>query len=116
MYARSKKCVQVLTDLQELKREKIMLLSCQNIKVEFVTGVVLDSVSFHIERNEKAAIVGINGAGKTTLLRAIVGDLEPDEGIVSFERIPPTDIWLRMLPSTRKTPYTKSCLRSKVTS
>ncbi len=86
MYARSKKCVQVLTDLQELKREKIMLLSCQNIKVEFVTGVVLDSVSFHIERNEKAAIVGINGAGKTTLLRAIVGDLEPDEGIVSFEK------------------------------
>ncbi len=63
-----------------------MLLSCQNIKVEFVTGVVLDSVSFHIENNEKAAIVGINGAGKTTLLRAIVGQLEPAEGSVAFEK------------------------------
>ena len=63
-----------------------MLLSCQNISVEFVTGVVLDSVSFHIENNEKAAIVGINGAGKTTLLRAIVGELEPDSGVVAFEK------------------------------
>ncbi len=63
-----------------------MLLSCQNIKVEFITGVVLDSVSFHIERNEKAAIVGINGAGKTTLLRAVVGELTPDDGVVAFEK------------------------------
>lgn len=63
-----------------------MLLSCQNISVEFVTGVVLNSVSFHIENNEKAAIVGINGAGKTTLLRTIVGELEPDSGVVAFEK------------------------------
>lgn len=63
-----------------------MLLSCQNITVEFVTGVVLDSVSFHIENNEKAAIVGINGAGKTTLLRTIVGELEPNGGVVAFEK------------------------------
>ena len=63
-----------------------MLLSCQNITVEFVTGVVLDSVSFHIENNEKAAIVGINGAGKTTLLRTIVGELEPNSGVVAFEK------------------------------
>ncbi|MBR1862147.1 MAG: ABC-F family ATP-binding cassette domain-containing protein [Lachnospiraceae bacterium] len=63
-----------------------MLLSCQNIKVEFVTGVVLDSVSFHIEAGEKAAIVGINGAGKTTLLRAVVGEITPDEGFVAIEK------------------------------
>lgn len=63
-----------------------MLLSVQNIKVEFVTGVVLNDVSFHIERGEKAAIVGINGAGKTTLLRAIVGELSPDSGLSVFEK------------------------------
>lgn len=63
-----------------------MLLSCQNIKVEFETGIVLNNVSFHIENNEKAAIVGINGAGKTTLLRAITGAIEPDEGVSVFEK------------------------------
>ena len=63
-----------------------MLLSCQNISVGFVTGIVLDSVSFHIENGEKTAIVGINGAGKTTLLKVIVGQLEPDNGIVVTEK------------------------------
>jgi ATP-binding cassette subfamily F protein 3 len=63
-----------------------MLLSCQNIRKEFVTGVVLSSVSFHIEAHEKAALVGINGAGKTTLLRILVGENPPDEGIVTLSK------------------------------
>lgn len=39
-----------------------------------------------MEDYEKAAIVGINGAGKTTLLRIIVGELAPDEGLVTFSK------------------------------
>ena len=41
---------------------------------------------YHIEDYEKAAIVGLNGAGKTTLLRIIVGQLEPDGGVVAFAK------------------------------
>ena len=59
-----------------------MILSCQNIHKAFLEETVLRNVSFHIEDNEKAAIVGINGAGKTTLLRIIVGELSADEGQV----------------------------------
>lgn len=59
-----------------------MILSCQNIQKAFLENTVLSNVSFHIEDNEKAAIVGINGAGKTTLLRIIVGELSPDSGQV----------------------------------
>lgn len=59
-----------------------MILSCQNIQKAFLEQSVLSNVSFHIEDNEKAAIVGINGAGKTTLLRIIVGELAPDAGQV----------------------------------
>jgi len=47
---------------------------------------VLKQVSFHLEDHEKAAIVGINGAGKTTLLRILVGELEADEGLVTFSK------------------------------
>ena len=61
-----------------------MLLSCQNISKAFLENKVLQNVSFHIEDNEKAAIVGINGAGKTTLLRILIGEMEADEGIVAF--------------------------------
>lgn len=63
-----------------------MILSCQNITKSFGTDVIVSQASFHIEDHEKAAIVGINGAGKTTLLRMIVGELEPDAGVVALAK------------------------------
>ena len=63
-----------------------MILSCQNISKAFHEKYILKNVSFHIEDYDKAAIVGINGAGKTTLLRIIVGDMQPDEGIVTLSK------------------------------
>ena len=61
-----------------------MILSCQNISKSFGTDEILKNVSFHIEANEKAAIVGINGAGKSTLLKIIVGELAPDSGDAGY--------------------------------
>lgn len=63
-----------------------MILSCQNISISFVDQVVLKEVSFHIEDNEKAAIVGINGAGKSTLLKIIMNELEADQGTVTLSK------------------------------
>lgn len=63
---------------------RIMILSCQNINKSFLEQQVLKNCSFHLEDREKAAIVGVNGAGKTTLLRILVGELEPDEGVVAL--------------------------------
>ena len=59
-----------------------MILSCSNITKAFGSEVILDQVSFHLEEQEKAAVVGINGAGKTTLLRIIIGELAADSGEV----------------------------------
>ncbi len=59
-----------------------MILSCQNISKSYGTDEILKKVSFHIEANEKAAIVGINGAGKSTLLKIIMQEISPDEGEV----------------------------------
>lgn len=63
-----------------------MILSCQNICKSFNEKKILQNVSFHIEDQDKAAIVGINGAGKTTLLRIIVGELSADEGNAVLSR------------------------------
>lgn len=57
-----------------------MILNCRNISKSFGTDEILKQISFHIEENEKAAIVGINGAGKSTLLKIIVKELSADEG------------------------------------
>lgn len=59
-----------------------MILSCQSISKSFGTDEILKDVSFHIEANEKAAIVGINGAGKSTLLKIIMQKETPDTGEV----------------------------------
>lgn len=63
-----------------------MILSCQNVSKAFGTEEILKKVSFHIEENEKAAIVGINGAGKSTLLKILVGELSADEGEVTIAK------------------------------
>lgn len=63
-----------------------MILSCSNIWKSFDDTAILKQVSFHIEDNEKAAIVGINGAGKSTLLKIIMGELPADEGQVTVAR------------------------------
>lgn len=63
-----------------------MILSCNHISKSFVTGDVLSDCSFHIEDNEKAAIVGLNGAGKSTLLKIITGELTPDSGDVTISK------------------------------
>lgn len=63
-----------------------MILACHHISKEYPENVVLRDVTFHLEKGDKAAVIGINGAGKTTLLRIIVGEETADEGTVSFER------------------------------
>ena len=63
-----------------------MILACHHISKEYPENVVLRDVTFHLEKGDKAAVIGINGAGKTTLLRIIVGQESADEGTVSFER------------------------------
>lgn len=63
-----------------------MILSCNNISKAFGSEVILESISFHIEEQEKAAVVGINGAGKTTLLKIIIGELPADSGSVVISK------------------------------
>ena len=63
-----------------------MILSCQNVSKAFGTEEILKKVSFYIEENEKAAIVGINGAGKSTLLKILIGELSADEGEVTIAK------------------------------
>ncbi len=63
-----------------------MILSCQNVSKAFGTEEILKKVSFHVEENEKTAIVGINGAGKSTLLKILVGELSADEGEVTIAK------------------------------
>jgi capsular polysaccharide transport system ATP-binding protein len=45
--------------------------------------MVIDNVSFEIQRGQKLGIVGINGAGKSTLIRLAAGVERPTHGSVT---------------------------------
>ncbi len=63
-----------------------MIAACHHISKAYLEHVVLDDITFHLEKGEKAAIVGNNGAGKTTLLRIMVGEQAPDSGTVTYAK------------------------------
>jgi ATP-binding cassette subfamily F protein uup len=45
---------------------------------------VLKDVSTIIQRGDRVGIVGPNGAGKTTLVKILLGQMQPDAGLVAF--------------------------------
>jgi len=56
------------------------LLGCENIRLEYPTAKVFDSVSLGIDEGDRIGIVGGNGDGKSTLLALLAGSVEPDGG------------------------------------
>ena len=59
------------------------LLSVSNLKVKLNGHLILDEISFNVERDSTLAIIGPNGAGKTILFKAILG-LIPYDGKVTW--------------------------------
>lgn len=62
-----------------------MILQCSNIEKSFQGECILQDISFHINENEKTAIVGVNGCGKSTLLKILAGEYTADSGEVSLK-------------------------------
>jgi len=52
--------------------------------------IILDDVSFKINKGEKISIVGLNGAGKTTIIKLLCRFYKPDSGQILINGI---DIW-----------------------
>lgn len=63
-----------------------MIVSVNQITKSFGDVCILNEVSFHINEQEKAAVVGVNGAGKSTLLKIMTGELSADAGQVVFAK------------------------------
>ncbi|MBR3057278.1 MAG: ATP-binding cassette domain-containing protein [Clostridiales bacterium] len=58
------------------------LLSINKVSKTYHSRLLLDGVSFSVDRGDKIALIGNNGTGKTTLFKMIQGKVEPDEGEV----------------------------------
>ena len=58
----------------------MVILSASELNKAYGTEVILEDVSFHIEKGDKVGVIGPNGAGKSTLLNILSGDIKPDSG------------------------------------
>src|SRR6187402_3560733 len=46
--------------------------------------MLMDEVSFRVDKGDKIGLVGRNGAGKTTLTKTLAGELQPTAGTITF--------------------------------
>lgn len=71
----------------EITREDLfMILQCSHISKSFDGNTILNDISFHINEQEKTAIVGVNGSGKSTLLKILMGEYEADDGEIIIQK------------------------------
>jgi len=54
----------------------------KNVSVKLGERIVLDDVSFEVEKPSLIVVVGPNGAGKTTLIKLLLGMVRPFKGFV----------------------------------
>lgn len=70
------------------------MVSVEGISVEFGGTVLLNNISFVINKKDRIALLGKNGAGKSTLLKILAGINKPTRGTVSF----PNEVSVGYLP------------------
>lgn len=63
-----------------LKKTRKPILQVSNLRIERGGTLILDDVSWSVERGEHWVILGANGSGKTSLLSALAAYLTPTDG------------------------------------
>lgn len=63
-----------------LNFRRVALLEAHNLRKSFNGRLVVNDVSFNVERAEIVGLLGRNGAGKTTSFRMTIGMIDPDPG------------------------------------
>lgn len=63
---------------------KEAIISVDSLSFGYDSNLVLDNVSFDIERGDYIGIIGANGSAKSTLLKLILGLLKPNKGSVEI--------------------------------
>ena len=63
------------------------MLKLEGITKSYKQDLILDGISFNLEKGKVLGVMGPNGAGKTTLLKIISLILSPDAGEVHINGI-----------------------------
>ena len=62
------------------------ILTVNNIKKMFGTDVIIQNITFEVQKGDRIGLVGINGSGKTTLFKVLNVEYTADEGTITPAR------------------------------
>ncbi|TLD42949.1 MAG: ATPase component of ABC transporter with duplicated ATPase domain [Candidatus Jettenia ecosi] len=62
------------------------MIRLNTVNLVFGSKVILDTVSLHIQRNDRIGLIGPNGTGKSTLFKIICRCIEPSAGTIIFAK------------------------------
>ena len=77
-------------------------LQIKNLTIQYGDRLILENVSFTLQKGEFAYLIGRTGSGKTSLLRTIYGDLKPTKGEVWVGETEVTSLSPQKLPFLRR--------------
>ena len=58
------------------------MISVRDLEIRIGARVLMQGVTFRVDKGDKVGLVGRNGAGKTTLTKVLAGDMPPTDGQV----------------------------------
>lgn len=62
----------------------MQILKCYNLKKQVKEKVIVENISFSMDKGDVVGLIGPNGAGKTTIIKLILGLIKITEGKVSI--------------------------------
>src|SRR4028118_419078 len=81
------------------------MLSINGITVRLGGRTIIDRASAAIRPNSRVGLIGRNGAGKSTLMKVMIGQIEPDEGVIDMPRRTRLGYIAQEAPSGSATPF-----------
>ncbi|WP_295634702.1 ABC-F family ATP-binding cassette domain-containing protein [Novosphingobium sp.] len=81
------------------------MLTINNVTVRLGGRTILDRASASIPPGGRVGLIGRNGAGKSTLMKAIIGEIDPDDGDIEMPRRTRLGYIAQEAPSGTATPF-----------
>src|SRR5690606_12557131 len=86
-------------------RARAAMITINSLTVRLGGQTIIDGASASIPPGGRVGLIGRNGAGKSTLMKALIGQIEPDDGAIEMPRRTRLGYIAQEAPSGTTTPF-----------